>query len=651
VLALVWAVLRVRGVDLDIAARAVSSPLGYIWLHLNPALPMLDWPAGSAEFRFSLPMRLLLWLVQTTSVTPSRTLIPFGLAETVLMAVAFGYLAHVLFQSPRTTVALTIIGTLAPVAGINLGNFGAGLGGYSPVLFYDWAHAFGFLAHAFILRDRLAPAAIMAALAMWSHVAMGLYVVAFLGGALLVEPARLLAWRTWGAMLLLIALCAPLAALFVEDAHLGTGGVAAADWILMSRMFNWHWYPIELGLFGPFAEIGIFPILVLVAGYIMARRHVCVMPESADARLMAGMVTAGVLTVVGILVSEVWPVPVLIKLALPRASEWISLVMLAYIVRDLVRRMEAGSWALALLSGWTLAALVLAGPGIALAPLLLMGLVDAAGDRAKLRIGIWGTLLLATASLAIVDTLVPGLSAKLWPPFAHLSPWGEPDNSLVGGRLQRPWFVWVGIAAAVIFTIGSRGHSGTARRRLEIGQMAVAIVLTVLVLQVRWEDWGAANRARAAALKDAQLWAQDNTAPDAIFMGDPAVPDGWREYSGRAYYGSLAELAHYATLYDSIPGLFERGIRRVREFGVDPMSVDPRALRLPGGGNYGTSILSPQVSAAFAKMSADELRGIAARHGVSYLIVRRAARTAPLTGLSPVYSNAEYDIYDLRSSS
>ena len=176
--------------------------------------------------------------------------------------------------------------------------------------------------------------------------------------------------------------------------------------------------------------------------------------------------------------------------------------------------------------------------------------------------------------------------------------------------------------------------------------VAVLVGVALVVVQhARWTDFAAAQRSRLLAFKDVALWAARSTPPDAVFLGDPAYANGWREYSGRAYYGALAELAHYATLYDLAPGLLEKGLARVLEFGVDVRAVDPAAISLPNGGKYGISVLAPKVSASFNTMSADDLRAIARRHGVGYVIMRRIDHKKPLTSLRTVYSNAEFEVY------
>lgn len=660
-IAVVRAVTRLVDLDLQIAGYAVSSPLGYLWLHLNPALASIDWPAGSADFRFSAPMQGLLAFVQVAGISPESTVLPFAFAQIVLMLMAFGYLAHVLFGNSATTVALTALAAVSPIAGINLANFGSGLGNSSPVLFYMWAHGFKFLALAFFLRERMFLAAFMAALAVLSHLMIGAFMVIFIATCMLVDLRRFLTWKTLAAIVLFAATVSPLAWLITDSAHVATGEISRDDWVLMSRLFNWHWHPIELGLFGPLAALGLLPILLLALGYLMSRRHVSALGRRTDAMLLAGIASTVVLSIVGILFSEVWPTPVLMKPALQRSSEIASLILLAYLVRDLVNRIEVGPLPLVFVACWGLLLMLLASPGIALAPILILGLVDAIRDRNTLRTIGWGLLAIVTLCLAAIESLphiAPALSgsfgtwasgfvARLWTPAQFLSPFGRPDYTLIGGIVSVSWFAVAVIVAALAVTILRGTLPGAPfRKTAPFAFMALSVLSIGALHHHQWSTWAALQRPRLVAFKEAQLWAASHTPPTALFLGDPARANGWREYSGRAYYGALAELSHFATLYDSAPGLFEKGLNRVREFGVDPLAVDRAAITIPGG-KYGISVLGPQVSASFNKMKTEDFKGIASRHGVTHLIVERAQRASPLSGLTPVFANSHFDIYDL----
>jgi hypothetical protein len=152
-IAVLRAVTQLRDIDLRVATYAVSSPLGYLGLHLNPEMAAVDWPAGSADFRLSLPMNLLLWIVNTFSVEPEAILWPYGFVQILGFIAATAYLAHVVFGHRATTVAIVCVVAISPVAGINLGNFGAGIGNNSPVLFYTAANALKLLALALLGAD------------------------------------------------------------------------------------------------------------------------------------------------------------------------------------------------------------------------------------------------------------------------------------------------------------------------------------------------------------------------------------------------------------------------------------------------------------------------------------------------------------------
>lgn len=647
VIAILRAITRLRDLDIEIANYAVSSPLGYIWLKQNLALAAVDWPAGSADFRFTLPMIALNGFIESTGIAPESTIYIFAFAQIVLMLVGFAYLVHVMFGHAATTLALTAVMAVSPIAGVNLGNFGAGLGNGSPTLFYMWAHGFKFLALALFLRERYLLAAVFAALATWCHLTLGLFMTAFIGFALMATPRRFLNPRIVASIGLYCLLVGPLVGLFLSTAHTGTPNVSVDDWVLMSRLFNWHWHPIELGLFGVVAQIGILPLGALSLAYVIARHNVSA-GAIADRMVLAGMSGMAVLTVVGILFSEVWPTPFIMKLALQRSSEILSLILLAYFVRDLVRRIEKDVLPLALLAGWSLAALVLATPGLALLPIVLFGLADALRSRRPLALVFWATLLVSGG--VISSLMAQGWAQQnvpwLWTPLWSLNPFGAVDYALAGGSWLKPWLPWCALAAAVVLAVSARARNAAGLPAITVFVLSALALVTVQ--SIRWED-GTETRPRRVAFKAVQDWAANNTPPDAVFLGDPAVASGWREFSRRGWYGSAAELAHFATLYDSVPGLFEKGLARLKEFGVDPLALDRAKVTVPGG-RYGISVLAPKLSAVFNSMTASEFVAIAGRHGIGYLLVRKDARRAPIEGLKAVYDNAFYTVYELRRS-
>src|SRR5262245_507689 len=97
-IASVKAAMQLRDIDLVLATLSTSSPLGFIWLHLYPEMAAHDWVTGSSVFRFSLPMQVLLWIVQITGVEPEALIWPFGFVQILFVLCAVAYLAHVLFE-------------------------------------------------------------------------------------------------------------------------------------------------------------------------------------------------------------------------------------------------------------------------------------------------------------------------------------------------------------------------------------------------------------------------------------------------------------------------------------------------------------------------------------------------------------------------
>jgi hypothetical protein len=531
-------------------------------------------------------------------------------------------------------------------------------------LFYTAANALKLLALALFLKGRPIAAALALAAALHTHLSLGLFMLMFVAAGALAAPRVWIDRGTATGVVVFAVLIAPLA-ITVLDSNVATGAIRSEDWVFMSRLFNWHWHPIETGLFGPLAAIGILPLGILVLAYAAARRHVSANPDT-DRFLLAGMLAAAAATVIGIVFSEAMPVPVIMKFAPQRSSELITLIALFYLVRDFVRRMQSGQLVEAVICAWCFMLAMTASMGLALVPLLVLATLDAHRARQSALFAACVAALLAVVVIGVIDSLAggriaaldPGLHGRLqafvaglWTPLQQLSPLRAPDYALFGGTLSAGLLA---LTAAFTLLVGVLALLPTryAPRRAGCVYMALLVFgafALYVVQENRWRSWAESNREHALAYKAAQMWAASNAPPAALFMGDPGYATGWREYATRAYFGALAELAHFATLYDSVPGLFDRGLARVREFGVDPLALDRSSIAMPGGGKYGISVLAAQASRSFNAMPTRDLIEIARRHGVDYVITRRSARPQGLEGMSPAYENAHYAIYALPS--
>jgi hypothetical protein len=662
-IASVKAAMQLRDIDLLIASLSTSSPLGFIWLHLYPEMSAYDWVTGSSVFRFSLPMQILLWIVKITGVNPEALIWPFGFVQIVFLLCAVAYLAQVLFERAAVTIAITAVVAVCPVAGLNFANFGAGIGNMMPVVYYSSGNAFKFIALALFLRGRWVHAAVALALASYCHLTLGLYMACFMAAMALADLSSLKRREPWLAVLVYVLLMAPLAAAYLAGSTPTTGTIKTEEWVLMSQLFNYHWHPIQLGMFGAAAWLGAFPFLALLLAYLVARTRVSAMGADTDRKLVLGMVACAVLTVLGVLLSDVWHVPLIMKLAPQRASELISLVLLLYYVRYLVLLIEEGNVVDALLAGWSLALLLTGSTGLALLPLFVIALREGIRVQDRKMVGIAALALAVLSALAVLETIAAGfgptfvvrhkdtleqLISSLWTPLQSLTPLGSQDFLLLGGSFGSRVLLWLTAAAMLLAALPamSRRSAAMPKRIFLAGLTTVLILLIASVQHVRWEAWAHAYREQAAAFKDVQLWAAKATPLYSVFMGDPGFANGWREYSRRPYFGSLSELAHFATLYDSPADRFEPGLARVREFGLDVRSVK-RTEPVPAGGIYGVSILGPRISEAFNRMSADQYVAISQRYGVDYVIVERSKRKAALAGLPLAYRNALYDVYRL----
>lgn len=151
------------------------------------------------------------------------------------------------------------------------------------------------------------------------------------------------------------------------------------------------------------------------------------------------------------------------------------------------------------------------------------------------------------------------------------------------------------------------------------------------------EDW----KATASDYLIVQRWARANTPPASLFMVDPTIYYGWRDFSQRSSFGNLREWLHTSWYYDSKRKNYEEGIRRFTEFGV---SIEPYFKIRPS--NKGFTELSEQVGRSFYRMDGTWLRELSRKYGIDYLVLAKA-QVVHAYELQKVFENGSFVVYRL----
>jgi hypothetical protein len=586
------------------------SPIGWIYKSVHPGNFLLDFPGGIENYRLSAFMHVYT-AAHAIGMSP-ESLLPVVIAfEIALLSFAVFALARVLApDAPLIVAALVVVYTVAsPARDMNLANFPQP---YILGQYYNVADALRILGIVMVLKGRLVIAALLLGGSFATHPTMGLMGVICAAAMQLARP-RELRTRSFAAAAGVFFVIAA-AWLFVQfrSATISGGQIPLSNWLEMTRALNGHWYTFDNGFFTTNPGKLFLPFLsfLLLLAYYWPRGSAS---GEVTSKALAGILTMLVLAVAGVAISALVPAPFLIKLALHRANDLIIYIGMVYVVHGLWRDLTAEPWwrrtmaATALVSPW----FVRPFPLLVSAVLALPACLRVLGSRDRSSADwVVTTLIVVAAGLAAVYVAfgIPTGLNPLW--YFH-----ERAGLLVL------------IAFLCLCLITARW----------LGRGAVqALVLVVMIgsLMVYLKD---RHDGRDLALdRDylrAQIWARENTRPTALFMSDPTINYGWRDYSRRSSFGSLREWLHTSWLYDSSFERYQEGLRRLREFDID-LQAHLRS-RPPIAAMRS---LSHELRSRYYGASDDWRIDLARRYGIDFFVFQRKLMVAP-TSLKIVYQN------------
>lgn len=644
-------------------------PHHYVAFKTHPELFTFDWHNNIDLYDASLIMRLYHWITHWLNISVTKTMYFFIFLELVALAASVCVLSQTLFNNITVTV-MTLTGALcSPAFGINLGNFGNGLGHHITGLYYGGAHALCFLAFASVLQRRYLLALTSLGLAANVHMALAVQASLFTLPFLLTQKGILKEQRLWLGACLGGVMSLP-AALFVLSSASGGLGPSRQEWLDMTRVFGFHWYPISLELFSSAVHVIVLPLVLITFCSLQATRFRAEGDPGARFLLM-GMFASTAMTTVGVICSEVVPIPFVIRFCPQRSSIFLTVIECLWVVHYLYQKMSSGRVLGAIVAGFAYLTLMFAMPGIALLPFVVLLAEDLICDQRLGGVRLKGRFLqicraaaAALCCLAVVPLFRKCLPRSIslvedvfmWPlhlgkPLAFLDPTQDWNLCLRGGcirqNLNQAWI----LVLSVILVMALRLHIGLPRLR----KSAFAGVVAMLSATLVWtrhadaEAW-LAEHGNSGAYLDLQCWCRDHTPSDAVFLRNPTRCYGWRDFSERGSFGVVHEWAYCAFCYKSGKHSWSQSLERFAMFGIDLPVFLRNALSEGKSSSAIRGEIDTIVAEKFQRMDMSFLRDLRRRHNVSYVIVdHRSAVPTGLDRCEQIYGNDAYVLFKIPS--
>ena len=587
-------------VNWDIALSGFS-PIDWV-NHFNlPQNFARDFPQGSQSYNASLFMYMYRLADSIFGISPEKLISGVILFEMLFMGVA-----SVVFFRALIPNALPVAAFVFAVLVVNSGARSMELAGFGGPffwgLYYNFADGMRLIAVAMVLRRRFLTAALLFSLSVMTHpliggmggiFALGCFVSARHGverNKILVSSATflLLAGGWW--------------LYHLQNVDVVSAGIPPDIWIAFSKAFNFHFYPVDNGILTFDLERRLLPFLelLILAGFYVSRIQVTDQTRSGIL-LGGGLLLMGTLAGLGI---SYWSnSPALIKLTLMRASDMLILVSLAVVVAGLLSAVEKGLFFQAAIASGLLFAPFM---GPALPTLyfffaIIFQLPLFRREEMTMNDKIIGILLILFSIFLVIYYQLG---------FVHLV-----HQTVYLGHKDL-WLLTLAVGGGVLVADIFRRVAPILRQVI----LAVVVIL-VIPLTLRWAptvNHGLDDKPLGVAYLNAQLWAKENTAPTALFMVDPTIYYGWRDFSQRSSFGNLREWLHTSWLYDSNKNNYEEGLRRTSEFGIFASDYVHESPPLDG-----FSKINKDIGDRFYSYDTDWFKRISEKYAIDYLVMKK----------------------------
>lgn len=612
-----------------------------------------NFPNAIQTYNNSLYMRALLIFQQLTNINP-LTVVKFSIIfQIFLYIIALLFLTNTIFGQQLSNYIIVLALLTTNIAGLNIAGFGSGYA-YKPWdLYYIAANSLRIIGFAFFIRKNFLLSFIFLAFSFVSHPIMGLLMILFISSYILLNLKKYFFDKKFLIALLIFALLVlPYLYFVFRTPETEFSKIDFAEWSRVTRMFNYHWYPITNRIFSKNAANFLFyPVLFIIISYILINNKVTLNNDFKNI-IFSGIIFSILISIFSVFYSEFGTSQFIIKLALHRISglaTFFSTIIYISFMLDLFNRNDNVYKLLAMVC---FILLLFFRSANYLTPIIIFFLyeflisVNKKNNKFQkinnylIKSFVYFYIFIFFFNIIYFKNDITNPLILLLFRLGRFIHYPGLNFSVEGIRINLLLVLFISFAfSSIIFQ-----HS---IKKIYFQFLLIIVLFMTLFIRLEYVEslWKKHNYNKSYNYYKAQLWARVNTDKQAVF-----IPDfsnwryGWRDFSQRSSFGNIREWLWMNIGYSHNLNYYFEGKKRAELFGVDIYSPD-FDNRNYDTFNYG-EVLQRQVIEKYYNSDESFFNKLKEMYRIDYIVMAKRSMNVELN-YNVAYENDYYIIYEL----
>lgn len=562
-----------------------------------------DYPGGARSVGNSLLPNIYPLLHSVLGVAPEKTLVLMTFLEILTLIYGSILLMKTLFPNVRaeTFIVLAVILACSWARLPNLAKFAAP---YFHGHFYGFADGLSLAAIAMHIKGKYNWSASILLLSFTIHPAITIFAGVFIIALQLIEIREIFKLKILLPYLAALFSALLWAILWIDV--LGTNeGIPAKEYFKYVSLFNYHWFPDQLGIFTFHGRRYFLPFLasMLMFAATLARAD---LPDKIKTQISFAFYSLSILVLLGLAASLFHWSPELVKISFQRASLLMITISIIVILAQLSIDLANHEW------WWP--------------SLIITSFIAAFESRYTWPLSI--ALIYSTSYLLLNFKKQYKDHLFLLTTILLLSTLGYSlfltHSNYLNNAAFMQWHNYTILFIKLSIILGA--IKLLSKLNIKVYNFVLRFGVFTLICITIWSGVNWSKKYRALPLKgiasgnaylETQLWAKNNTKSDALFMIDPCIQYGWRDFSIRSSFGGFQEWLKIGWIYTGDNEAFQEGIRRANLYPID-LKIDKGLY--PG---KASSEICNQARKLFYKPDGSFIRSIVKNNNIQFVVMSK----------------------------